>query len=161
MGGAGADTFFANWSASSAAVSWVNNPLAVVAVNGISFSGIEALLLATGAGNDLVDNSYAGNGGSDEISTGNGNDTISAGAGNDLVDAGAQDDQLILGLGRDTLEGGSGIDKLIVDVDMTGFTSNITYGLGAVTLGYDATFNAVNAALANAPTRWQLNLSAS
>ncbi|MFM2066232.1 MAG: hypothetical protein RLZZ584_1141 [Pseudomonadota bacterium] len=123
--------------------------------------GIYGTLALSSAGAVLPDQGAAGAGFDNWFFGTNPASTPVAISGNDLLTGTGGADGFVGSLGRDTLEGGSGIDKLIVDVDMTGFTSNITYGLGAVTLGYDATFNAVNAALANAPTRWQLNLSAS
>ncbi|HEX9858400.1 MAG TPA: Hint domain-containing protein, partial [Paracoccaceae bacterium] len=83
-------------------------------------------VVSGGAGDDLIDASYAGdpegdridagdNGiGTDDdvVQAGSGNDTVHAGAGNDAVLGEAGDDLLYGGAGNDTLTGGDGADTL-------------------------------------------------
>lgn len=95
-GGAGTDTFHADWSGAGSAITWVNQPGAVSVINGVTLSGFERLLLLTGAGNDRIDNSAAP-ATADEFRTGAGHDTLNG------------------GLGADTLVGGSGNDTYLVD----------------------------------------------
>ena len=99
-GGAGTDTFYADWSSATSAISWVNNPAGPAqTVNGASLSGLERLLVSTGSGNDLIDNSAAAVGATD--------DDISTGAGADTLNGGA---------GADQMTGGNGNDTYFVDV---------------------------------------------
>jgi Ca2+-binding RTX toxin-like protein len=98
-GGAGTDALYADWSAATNAITWVNDPTVVQSVNDAAVSGLERLLLSTGAGNDLIDNSYAGNNTADYLDGGAGVDQLFGGAGNDRL------------IGRDSgevLTGGSG-----------------------------------------------------
>ena len=85
-GGAGFDTFYADWSNFSQSISWVNHPEQTQVVADATVSGMERLLLATGSGNDLISNAFVAS--NDEISTGSGNDTINGGAGDDRIDGG-------------------------------------------------------------------------
>ncbi len=94
VGGQGTDTLYADWSATSSSIVWQNTDIETN-VNGTIISGIERLLLETGSGNDLIDNS-----------TNNTNDDIRTGAGNDTLNGGS---------GADTLIGGTGDDLYIVD----------------------------------------------
>ncbi len=89
-GNDGFDTFFANWSATTTAIVWDNAPDAVQTVNGVSISGLERLLIATGSGNDVIKNLNITS--DDQIYTGAGNDTIASGAGADFIDSGAGND---------------------------------------------------------------------
>lgn len=73
----------------------MNTPDQVVQVNGISVTGVERLLVATGSGDDVLNNTYAGN---------TTNDYFDAGAGNDLLSGGA---------GQDTLYSGPGFDRFV------------------------------------------------
>jgi hypothetical protein len=77
-GNDGLDTFFANWSATTTAIVWNNAPDTVQTVNGVSVSGLERLLIATGSGNDVIKNLNATS--DDQIYAGAGNDTIASGA---------------------------------------------------------------------------------
>ena len=81
---------------------------------------MERLLVFTGAGDDLLDNTA--NNTNDEILTGSGNDTVKAGGGNDRIETGAGDDLIVLSgnSGDDTIDGGAGIDTL--DMDWSGQT---------------------------------------
>lgn len=104
-GGAGTDAFYAEWSGASAAITWDNaDPGSPRTVNGVTVSGLERLLLRTGAGADRLVNTTAAT--DDEFVTGAGNDTVIAGAGNDRIDT---------GLGVNVADGGGGTDALTVD----------------------------------------------
>ncbi|MBT9100570.1 hypothetical protein KFZ76_22985 [Methylovulum psychrotolerans] len=141
-GGDGFDTFFANWSKATTAIVWDNTPDTVQTVNGVSVSGLERLLVATGSGNDVVKNLNVIS--DDEIYAGAGNDIIASGAGNDMIDGGKGNDTLDGGTGADTLIGGTGKDKYVVDNvndvvietstltnEIDSVSSSVTYTLGA------------------------------
>jgi len=89
-------------------------------------------------GNDLIDETYAGDpegdqiehydhsdasnddsvvagAGNDTVYSGIGNDTVLGEAGNDVLDGGAGDDRLLGGTGDDIIEGGSGDDTIYGD----------------------------------------------
>ena len=89
-GGEGTDTFYADWSDSTAAIVWDNDPASTVTIQGAELSGLERLLIATGSGNDTIRNS--------KVTT---DDYISTGAGNDTIDTGGGSDTMIGGLGND------------------------------------------------------------
>jgi len=72
------------------------------------------LLLITGTGNDVIDNT-AVIATDDTFVTGTGNDTVRAGKGSDTIDAGAGNDMLIGGEGIDILIGGNGKDTYILE----------------------------------------------
>ncbi|MDC8774565.1 hypothetical protein, partial [Roseateles albus] len=92
-GKGGSDTFFANWSEASQSITWVNAAGAAQVVNGVTVSNFERLLVQTGSGDDLIDNSAAAVGATnDYIATGAGNDTLNGGAGNDQMLGGTGDD---------------------------------------------------------------------
>lgn len=113
-GGAGIDTFFANWSNSTATINWSKGGMSstLVGAGTVTVSNMERLLLSTGSGNDLINNyTYTTN---DDIRTNAGNDTLYGGGGNDILDAGAGNDLLTGGSGSDTLIGGSGSDTLFL-----------------------------------------------
>lgn len=100
-GGGGTDTLYADWSATQDAI--VRNNLADASthsVNGSLISGVERLLLKTGAGSDDIRNLVAIT--HDEIETGAGQDTVHAGAGNDRIHPGAGNDIVDAGAGTDT-----------------------------------------------------------
>ena len=164
----GADTFYADWSTASEAVNWVNKPAEVQTVHGVTVSGLERLLLSTGSGDDVLDNTAvatddafitgAGNdsiiagGGNDSIAAGAGNDTISAGGGNDSIDAGAGNDTINSGTGYDTVDGGTGFDVLTVDTSSSdGNYQKLSYDVvanRASTLLYNTTsFDEIHAAV--------------
>jgi Ca2+-binding RTX toxin-like protein len=68
-----------------------------VAASGAQITGIEALTVTTGSGNDVVDTS--GYGYNDDIRTGGGTDTVRTGRGNDYADGGEAfvgDDLLVM-----------------------------------------------------------------
>jgi Ca2+-binding RTX toxin-like protein len=93
VGGQGTDTLYADWSATSSSIVWQNTDIESN-VNGTIISGIERLLLETGSGNDLIDNSA--NNTNDDIRTGAGNDTLNGGAGADTLIGGTGDDLYIV-----------------------------------------------------------------
>ncbi|HWS25645.1 MAG TPA: Ig-like domain-containing protein, partial [Xanthomonadales bacterium] len=100
-GGGGADTLYADWSATQDAIVWNNLADASThSVNGSLISGVERLLLKTGAGSDDIRNLVAST--HDEIETGAGQDTVHAGAGNDRIHPGAGNDIVDAGAGTDT-----------------------------------------------------------
>lgn len=76
-----------------------------------------AIVLAAGAGNDLVvtgrgDDDISGGPGHDWLITGDGDDRADGGEGNDVLFGHAGDDRLTGGSGRDWLVGGDGDDQL-------------------------------------------------
>ncbi len=100
-GGGGTDTLYADWSATQDAIVWNNLADASThSVNGSLISGVERLLLKTGAGSDDIRNLVAIT--HDEIETGAGQDTVHAGAGNDRIHPGAGNDIVDAGAGTDT-----------------------------------------------------------
>ncbi|NGZ05604.1 MAG: hypothetical protein G8237_04545 [Magnetococcales bacterium] len=104
----GYDTFYANWSQTTAAIIWENDPTLTQLVKGITVSGLERLLLATGSGEDLIANTMVTT--DDTLLTGAGADTVHAGAGADWIESGSGNDLLDGGTGIDTLIGGTGND---------------------------------------------------
>lgn len=96
VGGSGHDRWIANLSSLSAAVSvqLVITGTADVGGTGGRVTGIEALSLTTGSGDDrIVTSAFIGN---DTVSTGGGNDTVQSGRGRDQFDGGADIDLLIM-----------------------------------------------------------------
>ncbi|MBK8325761.1 MAG: hypothetical protein IPL02_01320 [Moraxellaceae bacterium] len=116
-GNGGTDTLYADLSGWTVDVHFINGATAAVndSVNSLTVEGVERLLLQTGSGDDLLDNTA--NNTNDEILTGSGNDTVKAGGGNDRIETGAGDDLIILSgnSGDDTIDGGAGIDTLEID----------------------------------------------
>ncbi|WP_287221856.1 DUF4347 domain-containing protein [Prosthecochloris sp.] len=108
-GQGGTDTFYADWSDRTAAVEWTNGGEAYT-YGDVTVSNIERLLLLTGSGDDVIDNTAFST--SDEVRTGAGDDTISLGIGNDTVAAGEGDDTIDAGSGTDTIDGGDGDDTV-------------------------------------------------
>lgn len=168
-GGLGNDSFYADWSASATAITWVNDPTVAQTVNGVTLSGIERLLVATGSGNDSISNTWAGNASGDDIATGAGNDTVNSGAGNDsiaagsgnnVVDAGEGNDTVsVTGSGLSTLTGGGGTDTLLADFDFSGYTDiwGLRATFGATT--YDAsnaTYAGLHSALGTVATDFRI-----
>ncbi len=120
-GGAGIDTFFADWSAVGWPVVWNNLAAGAQNVNGSSVANVERLLLRTGSGDDYLRNAVAVS--NDTFETGAGNDTVHAGDGDDYIDVQAGDDLISVhataGYG-DTVHGGTGTDALAIQVDVAG-----------------------------------------
>jgi len=121
-GGAGVDTFFADWAASSGSIVWNNLASSTVqSVNGSSVSNVERLLLRTGSGNEDIRNTLVDT--NDEFETGDGNDTVYAGGGSDRLDLGKGDDfaRVVSAAGfGDIVTGGAGMDTLYVDATTSG-----------------------------------------
>jgi Ca2+-binding RTX toxin-like protein len=113
-GGTGTDTFYADWSAIGAAITWNNNPGATQNVNGVSVNSLERLLLSTGSGNDSIRNANTGT--DDQIYTKGGNDTITASTGNDIVD------------------GGPGTDRFVVNLDLSPSSTDLDYRINGINL---------------------------
>lgn len=92
QGGAGNDTFFANWGADTAGVKWSNDPSLTqdISLNGVivTIGGVERLLLTTGTGNDVISNSKATT--DDFFVAGGGSDIVSGGDGSDYIVAPAK-----------------------------------------------------------------------
>jgi Ca2+-binding RTX toxin-like protein len=110
-GGAGNDTFYADWSSSSQAITWNNLPAGTLTVNGVTVSGLERLFVATGGGADLLRNFSP-----------NTDDYFDTGSGRDTLDGGG---------GADTLVGGDGSDTYYVDnVDDQVIESNSSVASG-------------------------------
>ena len=129
-GNGGQDTFFADFSSWSEAVSWTNGKNAdnsgvsdeavntLGAAHLVKVSGMEQLLLITGSGNDTIVQNVSGT--NDEFRLGAGDDTLTlSGSGNntagtDAIDLGAGNDTLNISgySGIDTIDGGSGADTL-------------------------------------------------
>ena len=110
-GGAGTDTFYADWSGWATPVVWDNDLARSETFNGVTVSGMERLLVVTGAGADLLRNTLVDT--NDYLSTGAGNDTLEGGPGHDALFGGDGNDTLIGGAGNDTLDGGPGADSML------------------------------------------------
>ena len=92
----GRDVLYADWSLATNAFSIINdpNPGQAQTINkGTTISGIERLFIATGSGNDLLDNSKSPDA-NDWLDSGAGADTLTPGSGYDSVDGGADTDTL-------------------------------------------------------------------
>ena len=148
------DTFYANWTSATTAITWVNDPSGVdQTVNGVIVSGVERLLISTGSGNDTLNNTavntddvFISGAGADSISAGGGNDSVDSGDGNDSVLAGTGDDTVLGGLGDDTLDGGAGSDSInagggndtLLDINpIDGGDDTVDGGIGFDTLNVD------------------------
>jgi Ca2+-binding RTX toxin-like protein len=113
-GGIGTDTFYADWSAATAAIVWDNDPAGMATVQGAELSSLEGLLLATGSGDDEIRNTRSAT--YDYIDTGAGNDTIESGDGFDTVYGGSGNDRIEMGYPQnDKVYGGAGNDTVIVN----------------------------------------------
>ena len=119
-GGTGTDTFYADWSALTQNITWINNPGQVQSVADSTVSGFERLLISTGAGNDTIDNTLTD--ANDEFRTGAGNDLIAGGRGNDYIDGGDGIDTadyrvatggVVVDLAAGTSSGADGQDSLV------------------------------------------------
>jgi Ca2+-binding RTX toxin-like protein len=96
-GGLGTDTLVMDRSSATTSLSWSLPNTSTTTINGVSVTGVERCVLATGSGNDAIgSNSYSLNVTSDDIRTNAGNDTIWAGDGSDSVSAGAGNDFISL-----------------------------------------------------------------
>jgi Ca2+-binding RTX toxin-like protein len=111
-GQGGSDTFYANWTGSSAAKVWVNAPnsASVIDVLGTSVANLERLLVSGSDGADTLINWVANT--DDDIRGGLGNDIIATGSGNDNLEGGSGDDILHGEQGNDTIKGDAGSDSL-------------------------------------------------
>ncbi|MBQ0929479.1 beta strand repeat-containing protein [Ideonella alba] len=150
-GNGGFDSFYADWSGASSAISWVNTPASTQTVNGISVSGFERLILRTGSGNDTIDN--RGNGSStDDLVTGAGNDWVAVDQG--TVDTGSGDDTITQSWG--SVDGGDDSDTLTIGSlynSDTGYTRLLAYDAGGALLGdlnYGSSRGDIENALASA-----------
>jgi Ca2+-binding RTX toxin-like protein len=108
-------------------------------ISGISFSGVEALTITTGSGNDtLVGSDFAdvftgnagndvlfGMGGNDTLDGGDGDDSLIGGDGNDIITGGTGDDSIDTGNGIDWADGGNGVDS--INFDRSAATMAITF----------------------------------
>ncbi|ABL66324.1 DUF4347 domain-containing protein [Chlorobium phaeobacteroides] len=136
-GQGGTDTFYADWSGKSVAVNWINTGEAYI-YEGVTVSNVERLLLQTGSGADVIDNTAFST--NDDVRTGAGNDTISVGWGNDYIDGGAGNDVLNPGGGNDTVDAGSGDDTVnMVAVYQYTQSDVLDGGSGTDTLNLDYT----------------------
>jgi Ca2+-binding RTX toxin-like protein len=142
-GGAGMDRLIIDLSGFAGDLVWNNDPTQTATLaNGVTMTGIEALTLTTGAGNDELRNTMVV--ASDSLSTGDGDDVIDAGGGNDTVIAGAGDDVIYQrDAGSDDVDGGDGTDTLVVD--FSGETQEYFVGnRGIWSFYYDAQGNYLN-----------------
>ncbi|MFZ4702514.1 MAG: type I secretion C-terminal target domain-containing protein, partial [Candidatus Methylumidiphilus sp.] len=98
-GGNGTDAFYAGWSNATSNIVWNNDPTQTQTVNGVSLSGLERLLIATGSGNDTLTNLIVNT--DDVFITGAGDDTVNAGGGNDRIEGGQDNNRLTGGSGTD------------------------------------------------------------
>jgi len=121
-GSSGIDTFYADWGNATSAINWVNTGGKPVTINGAQVSGMERLLLVTGSGNDLLDNSH--------ITTAT-NDDLRTGAGNDTLDGGLGADNLVGGTGNDTYKVDNVGDVIVEDLNsgIDSVTSSVSYTL--------------------------------
>jgi Ca2+-binding RTX toxin-like protein/methionine-rich copper-binding protein CopC len=122
-GQSGTDTFYADWSKATAAITWMNDPTATSQpVNGVTISNVERLLLLTGSGDDKITNLKAST--SDYLSTGAGNDTLDAGSGSDTMVGGLGNDFYVVDSSGDVVTelASEGVDTV---------QSTISYILGA------------------------------
>jgi len=108
---------------------------------GIGLSGLAALLIDGGGGDDLI----VGGSDAETLLGGDGNDTISGGQGNDLVRLGAGQDRFVWnpGDGSDTVNGEGGTDTLvfngsavseIIAIGASGGHALLTRNIGAISL---------------------------
>src|SRR4051794_2309123 len=138
-GGAGNDSITANGTGGDDVIGIARdstNSVAVFAEGGqaVSVTGVEALLVKGGAGNDTIagqngiaslvtqltidggagNDTITGGDGADLLLGGDGNDVIKGGIGNDTAQLGSGDDTFVWGPGdgSDTVEGNSGNDTL-------------------------------------------------
>jgi len=142
-GKGGYDTFFADWSSWTEAVTWINGKNATTsglsdeAINilgatyQVKVSGMERLLVLTGSGNDTFVQQVTGT--DDEFRLGAGNDYANAGSGNDI---------LIGGAGNDILEGGDGSDTALFYGDFADYS--IAYNSSTAILTITDTAPALN-----------------
>jgi Ca2+-binding RTX toxin-like protein len=148
-----ADTFYADWSATSTDITWDNKPASVQVVNGVSLQGMERLLLITGAGDDRLTNVETSF--NDDLRTGAGDDFVNPGGGDDHVDTGPGDDTITLSSNYsftiDVLQGGAGTDTL--NLDLSALNGGVRYdallpGGGKQFLTANSSLSEVRSALA-------------
>lgn len=139
FGGSGFDTLQADFSdhRSDVKIS-VHNPDAVHTVGTLVYSGVEALKVYTGSGNDTL----IGGRGIDSLLSGDGNDRISGGAGDDFLHAGA---------GNDVVNGGDGNDVITAFDSVADSRSNdvVVAGKGNDTIYTGVGRNVVDAGSGN------------
>ncbi|MFZ2989422.1 beta strand repeat-containing protein, partial [Ideonella sp.] len=132
-GGAGSDTFYADWRASSTAIHWDGD-----SGNGVTATNFERFLMQTGSGNDTIAgwSSYYGS----DLRTNAGDDNITTD----------------LGLyGAPVIDGGSGSDTVTI-TELAFQGNNAPYielhfsgtGGGSTSVGADSTLSAIEAGLA-------------
>jgi methionine-rich copper-binding protein CopC len=104
-GAGGFDTFYADFSAWTEAVTWVNGKNATTsglsdevmttlgATRQVAVSGMETLLLLTGSADDTITQNVTAT--NDEFRLGAGNDKVFGNSGNDTIDGGAGDDTAV------------------------------------------------------------------
>ena len=139
-GGAGTDRLIVDFSGFGGDLVWSNDPAQTMTLpDSVTVTGIEALTLTTGTGNDVIRNILVAT--DDTVATGAGNDEIDAGGGNDTVNAGTGDDLIYQkDAGRDLVDGGDGTDRLVIDY--SGETAYyLAGGRGIWTNYYDAQGN--------------------
>jgi Ca2+-binding RTX toxin-like protein len=95
----GVDAIYADFSNATAPFIWDNSDTTVsyTFADGSTVVNVEGMLLATGSGDDVINNANP-NSGNDYIDTGAGNDIIYAGAGSDTLTGGTGNDLLFAGL---------------------------------------------------------------
>ena len=138
LGRDGTDTFYADWSATTNAITWNNDPTVAVTLEDANIAGMERLLIKTGSGDDTIRNTKFAT--DDYLDTGSGNDTVEAGRGNDTILTGDGNDTIeegVLAISEwDVVDGGAGIDTLSVDFSgannsslVWGYNTNVPDGV--------------------------------
>ena len=163
-GGSGHDLAVLNFSNVATAFSGSLAQTSLTLSNGTMLTGIEAINLTSGTGNDTLTasndaggvltniiHSYFGNDqltasanganldggfGNDRLTGAGGADLLTGGVGDDVLRGGGGSDTLMGGIGRDTMTGGAGADHFV-------FTASFETGFGADTADIIKDFNPV------------------
>ena len=155
-GGSGFDTAEIDLATATASLSVLISTLVLpgIATGGrpvtpVALTSIEALVVTTGSGNDLVTGGERADrittgAGDDRVNSGNGADVVTLGDGNDqltdlggngdVIDAGRGNDRITIGRQVASANGGEGTDRITADLSATtGLALTLALG-GTVTL---------------------------
>lgn len=155
-GGSGFDTAEVDLAAATAALSVQITALPLPGIASgarpatpVRFTSIEALIVTTGSGGDLVTGGARADrittsAGDDRVNSGLGADTVALGDGNDqltdlggngdVIAAGRGDDRVTIGTQTASVDGGEGTDRITADLSLTsGLNLSLTLG-GTVSL---------------------------